>query len=216
MHKFPGIKVKNNPSNNLSKDVCDALETINSKPSGTHLLRSIASLANEEKFVLIKNARLAEDIACVPQLTAKDLEKLINKFGLDFTQKEYDDMRIKQSSSSTPFKRRGCSATIRWNKELSQPLLDPEGGPIPGTCPEYAYITLAHELVHAKHQLAGTCKYSGDLNPSEKSATTRSGKEELRAIGLGKYAYSGEPSENTIRQEHGLPKRLKYTLSGGW
>nr|WP_268988553.1 hypothetical protein [Ralstonia solanacearum] len=34
----------------------------------------------------------------------------------------------------------------------------------------------------------------------------------MRAIGLGKYAYSetGEPSENSIREENGLALRRKY------
>lgn len=46
----------------------------------------------------------------------------------------------------------------------------------------------------------------------ERDPTTPAGKEELRAIGLGKYAYSetGEPSENSIREENGLALRRKY------
>ena len=214
MYKFPGIHVENYPSNNFESDVCSALESIHSKPSGSNLLRSIASLANEEKFVLIKNVHRSEDISCVPQLTPKNLEKLIKKSGVNFSQKEYDDMRIKQSSSSTAFKRRGCSAIIKWNKQLAQPLLNKEGAPIPDTCPENAYIALAHELVHAKHHLAGTSKNKGEFNPSKHLDLIDVSKEELRAIGLDKYAYSGEPSENTIRQEHRLPKRFKYKIAG--
>ncbi|WP_216597530.1 M91 family zinc metallopeptidase, partial [Pseudomonas coronafaciens] len=73
-----------------------------------------------------------------------------------------------------------------------------------------------HELIHAKHHLAGTLKYGGEVTRSASSASTPSGKEELRAVGLGKYANSGEPSENSIRQEHGLPLRRTYARSGNW
>ncbi|MCL1617989.1 M91 family zinc metallopeptidase [Ralstonia pseudosolanacearum] len=68
---------------------------------------------------------------------------------------------------------------------------------------------LAHELIHAKHMVAGTWKgrWGDDRDPK-----TSAGKEELRAVGLGKYEYAktGEPSENAIRDEHGLPLRRKY------
>lgn len=69
--------------------------------------------------------------------------------------------------------------------------------------------TLSHELVHARHIMAGTWKGSYD-NPDD--ASTNAGKEELRAVGLGKYKYNKthEPSENSIRAEHGLPKRRSY------
>ncbi|UNW13621.1 type III secretion system effector protein [Xanthomonas phaseoli pv. phaseoli] len=40
-------------------------------------------------------------------------------------------------------------------------------------------------------------------------------KEELRAVGVGKYEYrkTRQPSENSIRQEHGLPVRKNISLT---
>ncbi len=60
--------------------------------------------------------------------------------------------------------------------------------------------------------VAGTWKGGEGEKGDERDPTTPAGKEELRAIGLGKYAYSetGEPSENSIREENGLALRRKY------
>ncbi|UXN02209.1 type III secretion system effector protein (plasmid) [Xanthomonas hortorum pv. pelargonii] len=55
--------------------------------------------------------------------------------------------------------------------------------------------------------MAGTSKaYKGGDRYDE---TSEAGKEELRAVGVGKYEYrkTRQPSENSIRQEHGLPIR---------
>jgi hypothetical protein len=59
------------------------------------------------------------------------------------------------------------------------------------------FIGLAHELIHAMHNLHG-----------DASANTQT--EEHRTVGIGLFA--GEAiSENTIRAEHGVPLRIAYT-----
>ncbi|WP_245202030.1 type III secretion system effector protein [Herbaspirillum sp. 1173] len=54
--------------------------------------------------------------------------------------------------------------------------------------------------------MEGTSKaYSGGYRYDE---TTPAGKEELRAVGLGKYR--NLPSANSIRAEYGLPLMFRY------
>ena len=108
----------------------------------------------------------------------------------------------------------GSSAIISWSPRVSQIQLNAAGDVIGhGASEEDKVSTLAHELVHAKHMMAGTWKGSyGD----HCDASCDAGKEELRAVGLAKYRFSrsGEPSENSVRSEHGLPKRKSYDASG--
>jgi hypothetical protein len=52
--------------------------------------------------------------------------------------------------------------------------------------------------------LLGDSKVGGDRH----DPTTKAGKEESRAVGLGKY--EGRPSENSIRAEHGRQLRTQY------
>ncbi|WP_343230441.1 M91 family zinc metallopeptidase [Xanthomonas euvesicatoria] len=93
--------------------------------------------------------------------------------------------------------------------------LNSNGSPLRlGSNPEESFVVLAHELIHAQHLLAGTSKaYKGGDRYDE---TSEAGKEELRAVGVGKYEYrkTRQPSENSIRQEHGLPIRKKYKPHG--
>lgn len=48
--------------------------------------------------------------------------------------------------------------------------------------PKESFAVLAHELIHARHVMAGTSKaWSGDRY----NETSEAGQEELRAVGLG-------------------------------
>ncbi|UYR03401.1 type III secretion system effector protein [Ralstonia pseudosolanacearum] len=104
----------------------------------------------------------------------------------------------------------GASVIVDWSMDHSSRTFSASGSPT-GTGPSHVdkISQLAHELIHAKHMVAGTWKgrWGDDRDPK-----TSAGKEELRAVGLGKYEYAktGEPSENAIRDEHGLPLRRKY------
>ncbi|MFC3657402.1 XopG/HopH/AvrPtoH family type III secretion system effector [Xanthomonas hyacinthi] len=108
----------------------------------------------------------------------------------------------------------GSSVVVSWSAHQTSMGLDEDGDPTGPTASHRDKVSLlAHELVHAKHMMAGTWKGCSD-DPCDPD--TASGKEELRAVGLGKYKYSktGEPSENSVRAEHGLPKRVSYDASG--
>ena len=111
-------------------------------------------------------------------------------------------------------KGKGCNAIIEWSPQ-SHIELNSNGSPLRlGSDPEESFVVLAHELIHAQHLLAGTSRaYKGGDRYDE---TSEAGKEELRAVGVGKYEYrkTRQPSENSIRQEHGLPVRKKYKPHG--
>lgn len=215
MNNFNGITIGSSRSANFENDVVEALEKIQSAPSGNSLLREISRLSTSEKKVTIFEGSHSTANVALPQLTPSKLRKLEQKNGGSLSQQTFDKERIRQSTGTTLLKKRGCASIIGWSKSTATPLLSSSGVPVPGTSPSIAFITLAHELVHAKHHLAGTGKYGGQLTPDPSSASTESGLEELRATGLGRYANS-EPSENSIRRELGMPLRKKYAQSGAW
>ena len=69
------------------------------------------------------------------------------------------------------------------------------------------FIGLAHELIHAYHDVHGAAyrEYGGTLaQDSGKS------EEEMRTVGLQSYA-DEDITENKIRKEHGLPLRTSYS-----
>jgi hypothetical protein len=212
MHRFPAIRIGTHSSPTFERDVVEALNTIEQAPSGRRLLKSIEGLADREKTVTISEATPGQAPVARARLTPKQWQKL----GPSPNQAQFEQALMKNASGSGVMKKRGTASEIPWSKETAEPNLDAQGRPVPGANPEHAFITLAHELVHSKHHLAGTMKHDGPLTPEASSARTESGKEELRAVGLGPYAASGEPSENKIRAELGLPLRRSYARSGNW
>lgn len=68
-----------------------------------------------------------------------------------------------------------------------------------------AYVALAHELIHAFHTLSGNRKPE---RPNGKAPL-----EEAWTVGAGKYANT-RISENAIRAEHNLERRLYYFSPG--
>ncbi|NNG03545.1 MAG: hypothetical protein HKM95_05520 [Inquilinus sp.] len=69
------------------------------------------------------------------------------------------------------------------------------------------FIGLAHELIHAYHDVhgAGYRRYGGTLGQDSGKA-----EEEMRTVGLQSYA-DEDFTENKIRKEHGLPARTSYS-----
>lgn len=72
--------------------------------------------------------------------------------------------------------------------------------------PTPPFIALAHELVHALHLLSGD--RVPDISPSRQEMI-----EEARTVGAGKYAAT-RISENAIRAEHGIARRMFYDKAG--
>jgi hypothetical protein len=81
---------------------------------------------------------------------------------------------------------KGSVSAIKYNPNVTK---TPDGDRPP-------YIGLAHELIHAMHNLYGT---------SERETV----EDESKVVGFGKY--QNEPiTENKIRKEHGLKPRETY------
>jgi len=71
-----------------------------------------------------------------------------------------------------------------------------------------AFVFLAHELIHAYHDLHGDLPKNYDDNDNDGTGTGKD-HEEARTIGLGPYA-DEEICENAIRKEHQLPRRTLF------
>ncbi|RLM27797.1 hypothetical protein BIY29_01555 [Brenneria alni] len=214
MDGFTGIRVGSHSSHYFENDVVESLNKIKSGSTGQQLLQKIADNSTSEKHVTISEVRDGQAPVARPRLTLSQMSRL----GNNPTQREFDSMLIRESTGSTCINKRGTASEILWSKNSVEPNVNSSGVPVRGTNPDNAFTVLAHELIHARHYLAGTSKYGGSVTPNASSASTKSGKEELRAVGLGKYKHenTGEPTENSIRGEHGLPLKTRYSLSGNW
>ncbi len=213
MYKFPGIQVAATARPSFEAEVVEALECIKSRPVGNQLLEDIASLARGERKVTIVEPAADQLPVAQMRLTPSQLDAL----GSNPPRAKVRQALIDNATGSTLFRRRGTASEIPWSKATAEPVVNEHGVPVRQTDPDQAFVALAHELIHARHHLAGTLKFDGTtLTPHPACAESKSGKEELRAVGLGKYAASKEPTENAIRAEHGLPRRTTYSRSGNW
>jgi hypothetical protein len=77
-----------------------------------------------------------------------------------------------------------------------------------------SYIALGHEMSHAEALLKGTFidtsiqqQYTF-VNYDGRKETLVARLEELVAVGI--YSHMGRVSENDLRIEHGLPRRVRY------
>ena len=182
------------------------LDAINSGTTGNQLLRQISELArrSDHKLTICKSDHPTTE----PVLSRSQRERHPNLTSYSTIRETAGRAyALKKSWRANE----GCSAIICWSSRVSKTILDSDGDAIGHEQSTTDMVsTLGHELVHAKHMMAGTWKGSYE-DPLDSS--TNAGKEELRAVGLGKYKYrkSHEPSENSIRAEHGLPKRRSYS-----
>ena len=196
----------------FANEVNQHLDAINSKASGSQLLEQISRLSSRRGHKLtIHELEASGHPITEPVLSRSQLENHANATS-------YRDIRETAGHRYALKKRfgsnEGSSAVISWAPRVSKIDVDSDGDATGHSQSSTDKVsTLAHELVHAKHIMGGTWKGSYD-NPRDPD--TNAGKEELRAVGLGKYKYSRsrEPSENSVREEHGLPKRKSYHHSG--
>lgn len=206
--KFPGIYISTETSAqeySYKNQVESALDKIAAGSSGSALLQDLSaiSVCNNRKVTIAKiGAEAPPNTRAV--LSAKEVEK--------YEPKTFTNNRALAKQRAK--KGKGCNAIIEWSPH-SHIELNGNGSPLRlGSNSEESFVVLAHELIHAKHLLAGTSKaYKGGDRYDE---TSEAGKEEIRAVGIGKYEYrkTMQPSENSIREEHGLPIRKKYKPHG--
>ncbi|MCC5077987.1 type III secretion system effector protein [Xanthomonas campestris pv. campestris] len=200
--RHPTIEINRYRSADYPDRVDAALAKIESTPSGNHLLEGLKPLAAHGKKVLLNESPPWNP---APSAGAVFTDKQRRKYGERESEGEAA-VELGLITKGRFCKGEGTNATVNWSPGVGL-MVDSEGRP-QGQSSEYAeqaFVGLAHELIHAKHIMSGDFKHGGDrLDPKSKS-----GKEELRATGLGKYA-SERVSENSIRAENGLPIRKHY------
>ncbi|MDN4064212.1 MULTISPECIES: XopG/HopH/AvrPtoH family type III secretion system effector [Ralstonia solanacearum species complex] len=198
---------------NYVHDANQALDIINSGRTGNQLLSGLSALCQQRRHkITLHELGQNEEPSAKPVLSRHQIEQYEPS---NF--RENRDQACELAGKTNGWLGRkngeGSSVIVGWSMSHSSMVFNQNGSPT-GTCPSETdkISQLAHELVHAKHMVAGTWKGGEGEKGDERDPTTPAGKEELRAIGLGKYAYSetGEPSENSIREENGLALRRKY------
>lgn len=197
----------------FNESVNEHLDAINRCESGCQLLNQISSLHSRRGHKLtIHELQDSEQPATEPILS-------INQQRRHPTATSFLDRRETAGQCYALKKRfgsnEGSSAIVSWSPQVAKIILDEDGDATGhgASSSTDKVSTLAHELVHAKHMMGGTWKGSYQ---SRRDPTTQAGKEELRAVGIGKYNYrrSHQPSENSVRAEYGLPKRKSYHPTG--
>jgi hypothetical protein len=164
--KYPGIKVKEDPSDTAHtflNIVNGALDKIASKPVGEALLNNIASDGVTSPTIGYK--------VCIVFPQSVDAG---NKC-----------VRISETNAHDPTKGTGSAVYFNYNIDST-----PDTGPRP------PFIGLAHELVHAWHNLNGVAKRDTK-------------EEEFFTVGIPPYD-DVKICENLIRLEHKLPIRFTY------
>ena len=91
-------------------------------------------------------------------------------------------------------------STVSYNPGVAIKVYDRAGNPVD----EPPQVVLGHELVHALDNAEGNHSYGTDSNPPASEPTIP--EEEARAIGTGSHT-ADSPTENTIRNDLGLPAR---------
>ncbi|MBN3849566.1 MULTISPECIES: XopG/HopH/AvrPtoH family type III secretion system effector [Burkholderiaceae] len=196
---IPSISIESN-SKTAIKDAENALTTIKRGTNGRALLDHLESFSQKGNrvkiFVAPRGGNMRNETRAVDDIDSPGSD---NKNAIR-----------NASKSILGFSGKGASAIVEWNPSKSL-VLSPSGVPIGREDNiDKAYLSLGHELVHAYY--IGNGKYKGGGGHEGFQPGTRSAEEELRAVGLGKWA--GEPiSENGIRADHKETMRTAYPLS---
>jgi len=197
----------------FNAEVTVHLDNPSSQPSSNQLLDELTALSTRRrhKLTISEKTPSRRGPRANPVLSRHQLQR---HPGL----KSYDEIKEVASDKYALEKDNGLnlgsSVVLLWSAHQTSMGLDRDGYPTGPTASNNDKVSLlANELVHAKHMMAGTWK--GDYDDPNYASKT-SGQEELRAVGLGRYAYSltGEPSENSVRAEHRLPMRAHYSKRG--
>ncbi|AMP36151.1 MULTISPECIES: XopG/HopH/AvrPtoH family type III secretion system effector [Ralstonia solanacearum species complex] len=192
----------------FKQEAHQALDIINSRRMGNHLLSELSGLCRARRHKITIHELKPNGEPCSEPVLSRHQIEAHSPENFRENREKACELAEKRSGWFGKKPGEGASVIVSWSMSHSSMTFNANGSPT-GTCPsdDDKISQLAHELIHAKHMVAGTWKgrWGDDRDP-----TTPAGKEELRAVGLGKYAETGEPSENAIRDEHGLPLRRKY------
>ncbi|WP_456360005.1 XopG/HopH/AvrPtoH family type III secretion system effector [Xanthomonas arboricola] len=159
------------------------LDHLDSKKTGNELLNKLQGLSRKRghKITIHEIAR-NEKPGAEPVLSGHQLEAHPDL--KTFPQKREEAGRSYALKKRGAEKNEGSSVVVTWSAHHTSIELDEDGDPtgkVTSTNNDKV-SALGHELVHARHMMAGTWKgsYEDERNPD-----TPTGKEELRAVGLG-------------------------------
>jgi len=178
----PGIYIRTGTRNKVFFHIVNmALNEIRMYPVGKGLLRTIASIA-----------------AMRDEAVKVTIVQRTGRGSSESPQSSQASYAIKTGNAFTKYRAgEGTSCTVNWNNEKVK--CDGKYRP--------PFIALAHELIHALHDIHGATyrPYSGSLADDSGKA-----EEEARTVGLGPHV--DEPiTENKIRAEHGIALRPSYS-----
>jgi hypothetical protein len=171
-------------------------------PNGYKLVHDPAAMVAEGKQITIKSD--AENYA-TPVVT----ERQRQKYGVA---EDDDGKGIATDKSQRGLfgnKGKGASVDIGFNPDRSLALGE-QGQPVGRSdSGEDNFLTLAHELAHARRILKGELTRGSRAFLSPEDRQNRAERnEEARAVGLGRHR--GKPSENTVRAEYDRSARQFY------
>lgn len=178
-----------------------ALSKISSKPIGLGLLSEINLMANGETKIRISPGEKCLS-ATVPILTDSQAKRFKNV--TDWPEVEWNESIANQlcGLESIGGGEEGTSVIVQWRTDEYVDI-DHQKRSINVSNENLAFITLAHELVHAYWVMKGE---SLVIEPDMNGVGYQ---EENRAMGINKFL-NDRYTENNIRLEHGLPFRFTY------
>jgi hypothetical protein len=173
------------------------LALIASKPIGADLLRLIGLRHGGTGIEAGHKVYIAPKLSYV-RAKSKRLGFASKHLGFQ-TSSAPDAMRRGRLGDHIRLAGKGHSSVVRYINRALDPKIDVKKTTQTGvTTP--AWISLAHELIHAFHDISGN-KYTDRVDGVQ--------REELYTTGLGPYANT-RISEAAIRKEHGFPLRTHY------
>ncbi|PIF22273.1 MULTISPECIES: M91 family zinc metallopeptidase [Pantoea] len=186
------------------KEVDFKLKQIASKSVGHGLLKDIAAMSSQEKFVVITVNR-NKPTSVHHTLSGPKYFKLVT--GKDPRVKNKLNVGVFSKPSPDGTHGEGSSANISFNPDVSI-YVDEHGNPYAAKTGEESFIGLAHELIHTLYMMNGMW-LGGQRVDTYLTEDKGVREEEDRAVGLGEYQ-NEKYTENKIRQEHNLPLRSSY------
>ena len=197
-HFFPGVFIETHSSqhaNFFSETELDLMK-LRSTSNGYMLQTSILRYMNGEKFILIYYT--SGHSFATPRLTATQRGLLSDQI---------PPYHLYGRSVDNNRRGEGASAEVAYNSRESS-YLDPNGNiSLYIKKRDNQFIILMHELIHACRILKGTSRADFGLVINPLSGQYN---EEMRTVGIGKWK-DKRPSENSLRQELGLPLRLSHS-----